>query len=310
MPGGAVTDPARLARLQVIGAAALFSTGGAVIKSTSFTGIRGGLEVASLRSGVAAAAIAAVMPGARRNWTRRTWLVGAAYAVTVILFVLANKQTTAANAIFLQSTAPLYVLLAGLLLLHERVRGADVVVMLVIVSGLAMVAFGPQDAVATAPRPGLGDVLALVSGVSWAATLLGLRWIGREEGGVEAAAGATVAGNLIAFAVCLPWALPPSGDGQDWALILYLGVVQIGLAYILLTAAVRHVPAFEVSLLLLVEPALSPVWAWIVHGETPSGVAIAGGALILAATAAKVWLDWRRSPVSAASLRAPPAAPP
>jgi drug/metabolite transporter (DMT)-like permease len=302
-------DPARLARLQVIGAAVLFSTGGTAIKSTGYSGIRGGLEVASLRSGVAAAVIATVMPGSRRNWTRRTWIVGSAYAATVILFVLANKQTTAANAIFLQSTAPLYVLLAGLLLLHERVRGADVVVMLVMASGLAMVAFGPQDALATAPDPRLGDALALVSGVTWAATLLGLRWVGREEGGAEAAAGASVAGNLIAFAVCLPWALPISGDARDLLLIVYLGVVQIGFAYLLLTAAVRHVPAFEVSLLLLVEPALSPVWAWLVHGETPSGVAIAGGALILGATAAKVWLDWRRSPAPAV-LGPPPAAPP
>ena len=303
-------DPARLARLQVIGAAVVFSTGGAAIKGTGFTGIRGGLELASLRSGVAAAAMAAVLPGARRNWSRRTWLVGVAYAATVILFVLANKQTTAANAIFLQSTAPLYVLLAGLVLLHERVRGADVVVMLVLVSGLAMIAFGPQEAVATAPRPWLGDVLALVSGVTWAATLLGLRWIGREEGGVDAAAGAAVVGNLIAFAVCLPWAIPPSGDGGDWLLILYLGVVQIGLAYLLLAHAVRHVPAFEVSLLLLVEPALNPVWAWIVHDEVPSALAIAGGVLILGATAAKVWLDWRRDPAPAARLRAPPPAPP
>ncbi|HEX2502933.1 MAG TPA: DMT family transporter [Miltoncostaeaceae bacterium] len=304
-----MTDPARLARLQVIGAAALFSTGGTAIKSTDYVGIRGALEVASLRSGVAAAVIAVAVPGSRRNWTRRTWIVGAAYAATVILFVLANKQTTAANAIFLQSTAPLYVLIAGIVLLHERVRGADVVVMLVIVAGLAMVAFGPQDAVETAPRPPLGDALALISGVTWAATLLGLRWVGREEGGVQAAAGASVAGNLIAFAVCLPWALPLSGDARDWALIVYLGVVQIGLAYVLLTAAVRHVPAFEVSLLLLVEPALSPVWAWLVHGEVPSGVAIAGGALILGATAAKVWLDWRRSP-AAPGLAGPPAAPP
>jgi drug/metabolite transporter (DMT)-like permease len=305
----ATTDPARLARLAAVGAAVLFSTGGAAIKSTGFTGIRGGLEVASLRSGVAAAAIAAVLPGSRRNWTRRTWLVGGAYAATVILFVLANKQTTSANAIFLQSTAPLYVLLAGIFLLRERVRTADVLVMLVIVAGLTMVAFGPQDAVATAPRPWLGDVLALISGVAWAATLLGLRWIGRGEGGIDAAAGATVAGNLIAFAVCLPWAIPPSGDGQDWLLILYLGVVQIGLAYLLLVVALRHVPAFEVSLLLLVEPALNPVWSWLVHDEQPSGVAIAGGALILGATALKVVLDWRRSPAEE-ELAVPPAAPP
>ena len=110
-----------------------------------------------------------------------------------------------------------------------------------------------------------------------------------------------MAGNLIAFVVCLPWALPLSRRRPGLGLIVYLGVVQIGLAYLLLAAAVRHVPAFEVSLLLLVEPALNPVWSWLVHGETPSGVAIAGGVLILGATAAKVWLDWRRSPAAGTS---------
>jgi drug/metabolite transporter (DMT)-like permease len=293
----------------VIGAAALFSTGGAAIKGTGYAGLRGGLELASLRSGVAALAIATAIPRARRGWTRRTWLVGAAYAATVITFVLANKQTTSANAIFLQSTAPLYVLLAGLLVLHERVRGSDVVVMLVLVAGLATIWASPGEAVATAPRPRVGDLLALASGVAWAATLLGFRWIGREEGATRGALGAAVAGNLIAFAVCLPWAIPPSGDAADWVLVLYLGAAQIGLAYVLLTAAVRHIPAFEASLLLLVEPALNPVWSWIVHGEAPSAGAIAGGVLILGATAAKVWVDWRRSS-SPAGLRAPPAAPP
>ena len=300
----------RRARLQVVGAAALFSTGGAAIKSTGFEGISGGLEVASLRSGVAAVAVAVVLPASRRNWTRRTWAVGAAYAITVVLFVLANKQTTSANAIFLQSTAPLYVLLAGVLILRERVRGPDVLVMLVIAAGLSLFVASPGEALATAPDPGVGNILALASGVSWAATLLGLRGMGRGEGGIGAAAGATVAGNLIAFAVCLPFALPPTGDGEDWALLIYLGVVQIAVAYLLLTAAVRYVSAFEVSLLLLVEPALNPVWSWLVHGEVPGGLAIVGGALILGATAAKVWLDWRRPPEAESPPAPPLAAPP
>ena len=294
----------------MVGAAALFSTGGAAIKGTGFEGIRGGLELACLRSGVAAVAVALALPAARRGWTRRTWAVGAAYAVTVVLFVLANKQTTSANAIFLQSTAPLYVLLAGLVILRERVRSPDVLVMLVIAAGLALFVASPGEAVATAPRPEVGNVLALASGVAWAATLLGLRGMGRGAGGIGAAAGATVAGNLLAFAACLPFALPPSGDGGDWALIVYLGVVQIGLAYLLLTAAVRYVTAFEVSLLLLVEPALNPVWSWLVHGEVPGGLAILGGVLILGATAAKVWLDWRRPPEAAPPPSPPLAAPP
>lgn len=289
-------EPARRARLQVLGAAALFSTGGVAIKATGLDGIRGGLEVASLRSGIAALALALAYPPARRAWTRRTWAVGAAYALTVVLFVLANKQTTSANAIFLQSTAPLYVLLAGVVVLRERARRPDVMLMLVLAAGLALFVASPAEAVATAPRPAVGNVLALASGVTWAATLLGLRGMGRGEGGVGGAAGATVAGNLLAFAACLPFALPLAAGPGDWALITYLGVVQIALAYLLLTAGLRHVAAFEVSLLLLVEPALNPVWSLLAHGEVPGALAIAGGVLIIAGTAGKVWRDGRRVP--------------
>jgi drug/metabolite transporter (DMT)-like permease len=280
----------------VIGAAVLFSTGGAAIKGTGYSGLSGGLEVAGLRSGIGAVAIALALPAARRGWTRRTWLVGAAYAATLVLFVTANKQTTSADAIFLQDTAPLYVLLAGLALLGERVRRADLAVMLALLGGLSLFLVEPGPALGTAPDPALGNALAAASGVTWAATILGLRWMSRGAGGAGAAAGATVAGNLIAFAVCLPAALPPSGDGGDWLLVAYLGLVQVGLAYVLLTAAVRHVSAFEASLLLLVEPALNPVWTWAFHGESPTGLAIGGGALILGATALKVALDWRAAP--------------
>jgi DME family drug/metabolite transporter len=292
----------------VIGAAALFSTGGAAIKGTDFSGVRGALEVAAWRSGVAAVVVALVLPSARRGWTWRTWAVGAAYAATVVLFVLANKQTTSANAIFLQSAAPLYVLLAGVFLLHERARPADVGVMAVLLAGLALCVTGTGGAGETAPDPALGNAFALASGVTWAATLLGLRWLARG-GQSNGAAAAVIAGNLLAFLGCVPFALPPSGDGRDWALLIYLGVAQIGLAYLLLTAAVRTVAAFEVSLLLLVEPALNPVWSWLFLGETPGPVTIAGGVLILGATAVKVWADARRgteTAVEEAARAAPP----
>ena len=305
---GAHIGAGGLARLQVIGAAALFSTGGAAIKGTDFSGVRGALEVAAWRSGVAAAVVAIVMPSARRGWTWRTWAVGAAYAATVVLFVLANKQTTSANAIFLQSAAPLYVLLAGVFLLHERARLADVGVMVVLLAGLALCVTGTGGAGDTAPDPALGNLFALASGVTWAATLLGLRWLAKS-GATNGAGAAVIVGNLLAFACAVPFALPPSGDGTDWALILYLGIVQIAIAYLLLTAAVRVVAAFEVSLLLLVEPALNPVWSWLFLGEKPGAVTIAGGVLILGATAVKVWADARRgteTAVEEAARAAPP----
>jgi len=103
---------------------------------------------------------------------------------------------------------------------------------------------------------------------------------------------AIVSGNMIAFFFCLPWALPiGTSRAQDWVLILYLGVFQIGLAYVFLASALRHVPALEASLLLLTEPVLNPLWAWWVHGETPGPWSFGGSAVIFAATVAKIWID-------------------
>jgi drug/metabolite transporter (DMT)-like permease len=83
----------------------------------------------------------------------------------------------------------------------------------------------------------------------------------------------------------------------DWVVIAGLGTFQIGLAYKFLTSAFRHVPALTASLILLVEPVLNPVWAWIFHGEKPGGWALLGGALILSAATLKTWLDSRAGPV-------------
>ncbi len=265
-------------RLEVLGAAASFSTGGAAIKATTFTG----WQVACFRSGVAALAVLLFLPSSRRGWDRRTAWVGLAYAATLILFVLANKMTTAANAIFLQSTAPFYLLLLGPWLLREPVRRSDLLFMVLVITGITLFFVGDPVPLSTAPEPVQGNVLALLSGVSWALTIAGLRWL--ERGAVRSGAGmATVAaGNLLACLICLPKALPlGAASPADWGVVVYLGVVQIGLSYVLLTRGVRNIGALETSLLLLLEPALNPVWAWVLHGETPGALAIAGGGLIL-----------------------------
>ena len=156
----------------------------------------------------------------------------------------------------------------------------------------------------TAPNPGLGNVFAAVTGLTWALTVVGLRWISRAEARPDTANTAPViAGNLTAFLVCLPFALPVTDmEARNWMVVSYLGFVQVGFAYILLTGALQHVPALEASLLLLVEPVLSPVWAWYLHGERPGGWSLAGGAVIVAATAVKTWHDTaRRAPPGAAS---------
>jgi drug/metabolite transporter, DME family len=277
-------------RLQLLAAAALFSTGGAAIKATEL----GGWQIASFRSGIAALALLLLLPAARRGWNWRVIPVGVAYAATLVLFVLANRMTTAANTIFLQSTAPLYILLLGPLLLREPIRRRDLLFMAAVAGGLVLFFVGAETPVATAPDPTRGNLLALMSGVCWALTVVGLRWMGRQPEGGASPLATVVVGNLIAFTACLPMALPvPRVGAVDWAVVVYLGVFQIGLAYFFMSVAIRRVPALEAATLLLVEPALNPVWAWLAHGEAPSAWAIAGGALILGATLAKTWVDGR-----------------
>lgn len=292
IPRGPLEAQAFVNRLLLLAAAFLFSTGGAAIKATTLTS----WQVACFRSAVAAAALLALVPAAHRGWTRRAMLAALPYAATVVLFVLANKLTTAANAIFLQSTAPLYLLLLGPWLLKERVRRADLALAGVLAAGMALFFIGTERAAATAPDPVTGNLIAAASGAAWALTIAGLRWSGGSMSTVAA-------GSLIAVAITLPMALPvASATPGDWAAIVYLGVFQVGLAYACLTRALRRVPAFEAGALLLVEPALNPVWAYAVHGEQPSVWAVAGGALILAAAIIKARPE-QAPPLSASSRR-------
>lgn len=285
------------ARLQLLGAALLFSTGGAAIKAAAFNG----WQIASFRSGFAALALLLLVPEARRGWALRQaqgglWrsvLVGVAYAGCLTLFVLANRLTTAANTIFLQSTAPLYVLILAPWLLKEPVRRQDIGFMLAVGLGLALFFVGVEQPVVTAPDPARGNVLALISGFFWALTVCGLRWLTAKPGRGSPLAAVT-SGNLTAFLVTLPFALPLGAHSvAEWSVLVYLGVFQIALAYVLVTSAISHIPALEASVILLLEPALNPLWAWLMQGEVPGMWALIGGAIILGATTAKSWAERR-----------------
>jgi len=279
------------ARLQLVLAATCFSTAGAAIKWCGF----GAWQIAAIRALVAMLAILALIPEARHRWSWHVGLVGLAYAAAGLLFVFANKLTTAANTVFLQATNPLFVVVLAPWLLRERVRAADLAFMGVLAAGLALLFVGGQRHFTTAPDPFLGNVLAAGSAVAWAFTVTGYRWLARlggsgaDHGSIAAAA---ACGNLIVFLVCLPGALPfAAGRATDWLIVIYLGVFQLGLAYVFLSRAITRVPALEASLFLLVEPVLSPVWAWLAHGETPGSLAVIGGAVILTATVLKAWTD-------------------
>lgn len=278
-------------RLQVLIAAVLFSTAGMVVKGTTLTS----WQVAGFRSAVAAVFLLLVARiHLRPTW--RTLTVGLVIAVTFITFIIANKLTTSAHAVFLQAAAPLYLVLLGPWLLGERMHARDIPFLAVVGIGLVLLFAGSVTPSATAPNPVLGNLIGAASGVTWALVLVGVRHISRDEG-VRGAMTATFYGNVLAFLLCAPLAFPVVGARPvDWAVIGYLGCFQLALAYVMLTRGIGQLPALEASLLLLLEPALNPLWTFLAHGETPGLVGSLGGGLVLVATTIRAW---RPAPVHA-----------
>ncbi len=258
-------------RLLLLAAAVLWSTAGAAIKSCGLDG----WQIAGGRSLVAALFLVAVVREARVRPTLRVLAVSVAYAFTVVLFVVATKLTTAANAIFIQDTAPLWVLLLSPWLLGERPTRGELLAIPVYGIGLGLFFLDELTAGQVT-----GNVVALASGVAFAISIVGLRLL-RHEGPA-----ALVYGNALAAVAALPlWPRGPTATGADLAIVAYLGVFQLALAYLSFSRGVTGTPAIEASLLILLEPVLNPIWTFVVAGERPGPWAIAGGAVVLGATA-------------------------
>ena len=270
-------------RLNVVIGGVLFSTGGVAIKAATLTGWR----LSCFRSFVAGVAVLLLVPNARNGWSWRSLVVAVPYAATFTLFTLANKLTTAANAIFLQDTAPFYILLLGPLLLGERIRRNDIAFMLALIIGLGLIFNSIQNSSEIATNPELGNLLATCAGLSWALTVIGLRWIAiRSKKHKEQPEAAVVTGCFLASLMAVFFSFPvESSTTVDWLIIFYLGVFQIGLAYSLIAKGIRSISALETSLLLLVEPVFSPIWAWLLLAENPGFLSILGGSLVISATA-------------------------
>ena len=281
-----------MARLWVFGAALLFSTGGAAIKGNALTA----WQIASFRSLVAALVLTLLFPKARRGWKPRYIGLGLCYAVTLISFVTATRLTTAANAIFIQSAAPAYLVVLSPLLLREHLKRSDAFLLAGCAAGMVLFFVAAEPARVTAPDPFTGNIIALFSGVFWAFTMLALRSLARGE--ENASMTMVITGNWLTFLVALPFAMPlPTFGAQDIFAILWLGIFQVAGAYVCLTRAVEKLPAFEVATLLLIEPAMNPLWTWLALGERPAPLAIAGGTVILLTTLLNAWWNARMRPV-------------
>lgn len=265
----------------VLLAALLFSTGGAAIKAAA---VFEGWHLAFLRSAIAGVVLLLCVPRARRVPQPPVWLVCGCFAFTLVVFVLANRLTTAANAIFLQSTAPLWVVLVAPLLLGEPGRRTDLPVVGLLLAGIGLLVGSEEPATALATQPSVGDALAALCGLTWGLTVIGMRWMARD--GSTGALTVAAWGSVLAALAALPFAWPlPVAGWSDWAAAAWLGVVQVSAAYVLLARGLPKLGALEAMLLLMVEPLLVPVWAFLLHGERPTGWALVGGGVVLTAVA-------------------------
>jgi drug/metabolite transporter (DMT)-like permease len=199
------------------------------------------------------------------------------YAATVILFVAANKWTTAANAILLQYTAPIYVAMLSYWFLGERITKLDLAAIAATLGGMVLFF---MDVLTKGGL--LGNIVAIVSGVAFAGTVLFLR---KQKDSSPLAS--VFLGNLLTFLAGFPFLFRAMPDAVGWTGLILLGVFQLGCSYILYAEAIKHVTAFEAILIPILEPVLNPVWVFLLLGEKPGQWAIAGGFIVLISVTAR-----------------------
>jgi drug/metabolite transporter (DMT)-like permease len=264
--------------LYVVIAVTLWSIGGLFIKMTSVSGY----EVNLGRCFFAAITIAILTKFQALKADKFTLICSFFYIGALSFFAVANKMTTAANAIFLQYTAPIYILILAPFILKEKFRVSDLITVIVCLIGMSLF-FIDSEVSSLAPNPFLGNILGLLSGVSLGMYILFLR---HPKSLKQNPASSVFYGNLFSILVMIPFILPnPSAwTNKDIFAVVVLGVFQIGLAYFLFTLGVRKgVKSLDASIIGFIEPLLNPVWVFLQLGERPSSWAIIGGLIIISA---------------------------
>jgi DME family drug/metabolite transporter len=260
--------------LLVFLAALLWSTGGLFIKATSLNAY----ELTFGRSLLAAATVALFTRREGFGLNPIAILASLTYAVLLLLFVIATKLTTAANAIFLQYTAPIYVMLLEPIFYKERFRPGDLLTVIACLAGMSLFFVGKLR-----PEAVSGNLAALASGLCFAFYFLLLR---HPRARAVNRASSVIYGNLLLVLITAPVGLKAMShtSANDAGSILFLGIFQLGLAYTLFTLGMaRGVRSLDASIVSYIEPVLNPVWVFLVLGERPSTWALVGGIIIIAA---------------------------
>lgn len=200
------------------------------------------------------------------------------YAGILILFVIATKFTTAANAIFLQYAAPVYLVILEPIFFKTRFDKKSLITVLVCLCGMTLFFFGRLDA-----GNMLGNVLAILSGMCFALFSLFLKWK-KNVHNIEDTISNVILGNLLVAVICLPvvfshLSLTPS----QFLILIFLGAIQIGISYMIFNEGIKYVSATESMIIGMLEAVFNPVWVFLSVGEKPSGFAMIGAVIILAA---------------------------
>jgi len=255
--------------LAIVIAALLWSTGGLFIKLISLDPY----QLSFYRSIFSALTFMVLFRKRVFVFNFPIFLNGLFYAGILILFVIATKLTTAANAIFLQYTAPIYVLILEPILLKTKLRRINFISVIISFIGMSLFFVGEIS-----PSHFEGNLVALLSGICFAAFLIGIR-----KSDESYRVPAIFWGNIFIPVLCFNSVFPEFQiDLKNMLMVMYLGIFQIGLAYAVFTYSIKRIEGIEAALIAMIEPVMNPIWVYIGYGERPSTFAIVGGLIILA----------------------------
>ena len=275
--------------LLVAGAALLWSTGGLAIKWIDLPP----LNIVFHRAWIASLTLFLLLRPARIRPSREFFVACGTYAGMIITFVVATKWTTAANAIFLQDSGIVWVLVFSPLVAGEAIDRRDVAAVAACLAGMVLFFVGRISAQGQA-----GNLMSLLSGAFYAATILFLR---RLKGPVSE--WTAIVGNLAAALISLPLASHPLAvPARATVPLAFLGIVQIGGAYTFFVRGLGRIRAAEASIVSLLEPIFNPIWVFLGIGERPTVFAIGGAAIVLAAI---VWRTLATGAPPAANVPTP-----
>ena len=255
--------------IAILAAAILWSTGGVFIKLISLNTY----QLSFFRSTFAALVFLILFRKVVVYANGFALLNAFFYVVVLIFFVLATKLTTAANAIFLQYTAPIYVLIFEPIINKTKFEKINIITIIICLLGMILFFMGELS-----PGHLEGNLAALLSGVAFAAFFLGMR-----KNKSEYQFSSIFYGNIFIALICIPslFSINALVINDLW-MVVYLGIFQIGIAYAIFSYGLKRVYAIEASIIGMIEPVLNPVWVFFGYGEVPSFMAIIGGVIIVA----------------------------